>query len=81
MINQFIRTNQKIINFNDLFSQLIDESRQLKSKINKEIALNSKVNSRQTNPNKDKFKKLKRLTTITRYQGIQKINIKKNIQH
>jgi hypothetical protein len=59
IISQSIRTSQKEINLDDLFSQLIDESRRLKSKEDKEMALNTKASSRQTNPNKDKFKKTK----------------------
>jgi hypothetical protein len=58
MINQFIRTSQSEINLDDLFFQLIDESRRLKSKENKEIALNSKASSERAKPRKDKLKKI-----------------------
>jgi hypothetical protein len=60
MISQFIRTNQSEINLDDLFFQLIDESRRLKSKENKEIALNSKPSSGGAKPKEDKPRKTKR---------------------
>ena len=60
MISQFIRTSQSEINLDDLFSQLIDESRRLKSKEDKEMALNSKASSGGAKPKKDKLRKTKR---------------------
>jgi hypothetical protein len=54
MISQSIRTSQSEINLDDLFFQLIDESRRLKSKENKEMALNSKASSGGAKPKKIK---------------------------
>jgi hypothetical protein len=52
--------SQSEINFDDLFFQLIDESRRLKSKENKEITLNNKASFREVKPKKDKLRKTKR---------------------
>jgi hypothetical protein len=60
MISQFIRTSQSEINLDDLFFQLIDESRRLKSKKDKEMALNSKASSGGAKPKEDKLRKTKR---------------------
>jgi hypothetical protein len=60
IISQSIRTSQVEINLDDLFSQLIDESRRLKSKEDKEMALNSKASSGGAKPKEDKPRKTKR---------------------
>jgi hypothetical protein len=69
MISQFIRTSQSEINLDDLFSQLIDESRRLKSKEDKEMALNSKASSGGAKPKKNKLRKTKRTCTHCRKSG------------
>jgi hypothetical protein len=69
IISQFIRTSQSEINLNDLFSQLIDESRRLKSKENKEMALNNKAISGGGKPKKNKLRKTKRTCNYCRKSG------------
>ena len=69
MISQSIRTSQVEINLDDLFSQLIDESRRLKSKEDKEMALNSKASSGGAKPKEDKPKKTKRICNHCRKSG------------
>jgi hypothetical protein len=66
MISQSIRTSQVEINLDDLFSQLIDESRRLKSKEDKKIALNSKASSGEAKPKEDKLIKIKRTCSYCR---------------
>jgi predicted molibdopterin-dependent oxidoreductase YjgC len=72
IISQFIRTNQIKINLDELFSQLIDESRRLKSKEDKEMALNSKASSGEAKSKKDKPRKTKRTCSYCGKSGYNK---------
>jgi hypothetical protein len=69
MISQSIRTSQVEINLDELFSQLIDESRRLKSKKDKEMALNSKASSGGAKPKEDKLRKTKRVYKYCKKSG------------
>jgi hypothetical protein len=68
MISQSIRTSQSQVDLDQLFAQLVDESRRLKSKEDKEMALNSKTYSGGPN-SKDGPRKTKRTCNHCKKSG------------